>query len=140
MDGPDASWSGRMGSTSASTPSRVQSYVRPHSARARKSDSQLDNNGIPTVTRLRRPWTAHPKTRSDVSPKRVVRPPTLKKSHFRRASRTSTPSSDSTILTAIGLENAHTAFTTDKFSIKEHEEIEPPRLLDLNIRSLVTGE
>ena len=58
--------------------------IRPHSAKPKKKSSRDHETGVPPLDlneKPLRPWSAHPKSRSHLSPKRIVRE-TLKKPHL----------------------------------------------------------
>nr|XP_022298885.1 leucine-rich repeat-containing protein 74A-like isoform X1 [Crassostrea virginica]XP_022298886.1 leucine-rich repeat-containing protein 74A-like isoform X1 [Crassostrea virginica] len=69
-------------------PTRNRSMIRPHSAKGKKppSSSSASSTPEPPIGRFRRPWSAHPKTRAEVSKKKLVRD-NLKKSHMRPPNR-----------------------------------------------------
>lgn len=95
--------------------SRLQKYIRPHSAR------QKSSNNEPRVAspRSRRPVTAHPKIRSDLQHSKRVTRQNVKRSHLRssaRSSNSSPRSPENAIITAVSLDNeADETTSNEKF-------------------------
>ncbi|XP_069141673.1 leucine-rich repeat-containing protein 74A-like isoform X2 [Argopecten irradians] len=94
--------------------------IRPLSAKPKKSpkDGAADVPQL-NLERPRRPWTAHSKTRSDMSANRVVRSTQLRKSHMRPPAREPLPStSEEEKLTVMGLDTqAMLGFTPQTYQL-----------------------
>ena len=123
-------------------------FIRPHTAKPKKT-SELDRSTSPDPqpTRTIRPWSAHPKTRSNVSKKKIVRQ-NLRKSHMRPPSRSSktgseTPRSTSTdgqVLSIVGFENVDLAYTPRTYQIPGEEgRQEADGILEHGVRTLISG-
>ncbi|XP_021370273.1 leucine-rich repeat-containing protein 74A-like isoform X2 [Mizuhopecten yessoensis] len=112
--------------------------IRPLSARAKKSPKD-GGSDVPQLDleRPRRPWTAHPKTRSDMSANRVARPAHLRKSHMRPPVRTTLPeTTEEGKLSVMGLDTqAMLGFTPQTYQL-------PTASTDLGqgVRTLVSDD
>ncbi|KAL5013462.1 hypothetical protein ScPMuIL_007732 [Solemya velum] len=98
--------------------SRLQKYIRPHSAKLKSSDNAFR---VASPTRARRPVTAHPKIRSEIRHSKRVTRQHLKRSHLKppaRSSSSSPKSPESVVITAISLDN-----TLEENSLASNEQV-----------------
>lgn len=131
--------------------SKHRSLIRPHSAKGKKpsSRSSASSTPEPTVGGLRRPWSAHPKTRADVSKKKLVRD-NLKRSHMRPPNRRQKPKDEETPAEGneaddtqvIGLECAGLDYKPQRYKVRDESadyEAHGEDTLDHGVNTLVSG-
>lgn len=130
--------------------SKHRSLIRPHSAKGKKpsSRSSASSTPEPTVGGLRRPWSAHPKTRADVSKKKLVRD-NLKRSHMRPPNRRQKPKDEETPAEGneaddtqvIGLECAGLDYKPQRYKVRDESadyEAHGEDTLDHGVNTLVS--
>lgn len=131
--------------------SKHRSLIRPHSAKGKKPSSRSSTSSTPepTVGGLRRPWSAHPKTRADVSKKKLVRD-NLKRSHMRPPNRrqkhkdeeTPTEGNKADDTQVIGLECAGLDYKPQRYKVRDESadyEAHGEDTLDHGVNTLVSG-
>lgn len=131
--------------------SKHRSLIRPHSAKGKKpaSRSSASSTPEPTVGGLRRPWSAHPKTRADVSKKKLVRD-NLKRSHMRPPNRRQKPKdeeipaegNEADDTQVIGLECTGLDYKPQRYKVRDESadyEAHGEDILDHGVNTLVSG-
>ncbi|XP_062575112.1 leucine-rich repeat-containing protein 74A-like [Saccostrea cucullata] len=129
--------------------SKVRSLIRPHSSKGKKSPGSPSASSTPEppIGRIRRPWSAHPKTRADVSKKKLVRE-NLKKSHMRPPNRRQkskendlqNEEKDANGTQVIGLECPALDYKPQRYKdqMVDHEGQDEKDLLDYGVTTLVS--
>ncbi|XP_055999186.1 leucine-rich repeat-containing protein 74A-like isoform X3 [Ostrea edulis] len=130
--------------------SNVRSLIRPHSAKGKKPPSRGSPSSTPEppMGRIRRPWSAHPKTRADVSKKKLVRD-NLKKSHMRPPNRRQVSKTEGDMVEGnvvddsqvIGLECPGLDYKPQRYNVKDElqdSEGQPDDMLDHGVTTLVS--
>lgn len=113
--------------------------IRPQSARPKKA---VKDGGSPVPPldhdRPRRPWSAQPKSRSDMSARRVMRANQLRKPHMRPPVRvTPVDTAEDAGLSVMGLDTqAMLGFTPQTYQLPATT---PAAELDQEVRTLVSG-
>ena len=130
-------------------PTRNRSMIRPHSAKGKKppSSSSASSTPEPPIGRFQRPWSAHPKTRAEVSKKKLVRD-NLKKSHMRPPNRrpksreveTPVEEKEADDTQVLGLECPGLDYKPQKYKVRGQDHEGPDEdTLDHGVTTLVSG-
>jgi hypothetical protein len=130
----------------------VRSLIRPHSAKGKKPPSRgsPSSSPDPPMGRIRRPWSAHPKTRADVSKKKLVRE-NLKKSHMRPPNRRQVSKTERAVAEdnvvdesqVLGLECPGLDYTPQRYRVRDDLQDSEGRsddVLDHGVTTLVSGK